>query len=203
MSPKGSKFKEKKKAQYITFHTDSSLSYIISIKTLNWEEQYTTLLGQQTFLPQQGPNTTTNHNCFETNEREPQKVLKIKRKALTDRFCARPEMTPGTRPRIIFLLVAPAANSATAEKDTRAVGGPDQRWMGREEQDASTQEAALGPFLRFMEAMPLSGFPAKHTLCHPCPDQPLPIRTKHRPRPGQALRHCQAWHSQPFLSKLC
>lgn len=46
-------------------------------------------------------------------------MLKIKRKALTDRFCARPEMTPGIRPRIIFLLVAPAA---TAEKDTRAVG---------------------------------------------------------------------------------
>lgn len=92
-------------------------------------------------------------------------------------------MTPGTRPRIIFLLVAPTPYSPTAEKDTRAVGGPDRRWTRREEQDASTQEAARGPFLRFMEAMPLSGFPAKHTLCHPCPDQPLPIRTKRRPRP--------------------
>jgi len=51
------------------------------------------------------------------------KVLKIWRKALTDRFCARPGMTPGTPPRIIFLLVAPAARSLTADKDTWLVGG--------------------------------------------------------------------------------
>lgn len=119
------------------------------------------------------------------------KVLKIRRKALTDRFCARPEMTPGTPPRIIFLLVAPAACSLSAEKDTRVVGGWDHRWTGWEE--------AHRWLPRFVEAMPLSGFPAKHGSCHPCPDQQLPIRKEQSP---DQYRHCQAWQSQPFLSEL-
>lgn len=91
------------------------------------------------------------------------KVLKIKRKALTDLFCVRPEMTPGTLPRIIFLLVAPAACSA--ERDTQVRGGQKHWWTRGEGQDSSTQEAACCRFLRFMEEMPLPVFPAKHTLC--------------------------------------
>lgn len=79
------------------------------------------------------PQSTTALKLMRRNH----KVLKIRRKALTDRFCSRPEMTLGTPPRIIFLLVAPAACSLTAEKDTGVVGGHGHRWAGWEEQDAS------------------------------------------------------------------
>lgn len=56
------------------------------------------------------------------------KVLKIRRKALTDGLCVRPEMTPGTPPRIIFFLIAPAACSCTVEKGAGVVGGRDCGW---------------------------------------------------------------------------
>lgn len=75
-------------------------------------------------------------------------------------------MTPGTPPRIIFLLVAPAACSLTAGKDTWVEGGRDCWGTGREKQDAA-QEAARHRLPRLTAAMPLSGFPAStHCVIH-------------------------------------
>lgn len=75
------------------------------------------LLGLLALLSQQGPDTTTITNASELM-RGNHRALKIRRKTLTDCFCARPYMTPGARPRIILLLVAPVAHRCQRAEST-------------------------------------------------------------------------------------
>lgn len=80
------------------------------------------LLGLLALLSQQGPDTTTITNASELM-RGNHRALKIRRKTLTDCFCARPYMTPGARPRIILLLVAPVARRCQRAESTDGEAG--------------------------------------------------------------------------------
>lgn len=80
------------------------------------------LLGLLALLSQQGPDTTTITNASELM-RGNHRALKIRRKTLTDCFCARPYMTPGARPRIILVLVAPVARRCQRAESTDGEAG--------------------------------------------------------------------------------